>query len=109
MAATRIQAHDWTGRAIQGIHGASDVSFDEVATEIGEVLHRKVSYVKIPADALKQALLGAGLSPDMATRYVELYDAAETGWLRQGGEPRTALTTTWTTLRQFAQQAFVNP
>ena len=108
-AAARIRAHDWHGRVVKGLHGPADISFEEVAIELGEVLHRKVAYVRITTDALKQALVGAGLSQDMANRYAELYDAAESGWLRQGAEPRSAETATDTTFRQFAQQALGNP
>ena len=105
-AARRIVARDWTGRAVAGLHGPADLSFDEVAATIGEVLRKPVAHVKVPVDAVLQAMTGMGLSPDAARRMVELLQAAESGYLGRGAEPRTAQTTTPTTFLDFARSAF---
>ena len=105
-AARRIVARDWTGRAVAGLHGPADLSFDQVAATIAKVLRKPVAHVKVPTDAVLQAMTKMGLSADVARGMVELLQAAESGYLGRGAEPRTAQTTTPTTFLDFAQGAF---
>jgi uncharacterized protein YbjT (DUF2867 family) len=102
VAALRLQDNTWTGRTVQGLHGPADLSFDEAAMAIGRGLGRPVVHVRVPEEQARQAMSAAGLSEYVADMVLELYRAIESGLLRPA-EPRTAETTTPTTLEQFAR------
>ncbi len=102
VAALRLLDHTWTGRTVQGLHGPADVSFDEAAIAIGRGLDRPVVHVRVPEEQARQALRAGGLSEYVAEMVLELYRAIESGRLRPA-EPRTAETTTPTTLEQFSR------
>jgi hypothetical protein len=56
-----------------------------VTSEISRAVNKPVSYVAFPYDATKGALIGAGLSPDVADQFVELYDAMNRGLIHSNG------------------------
>ncbi len=100
-AAQHLLDSSWSGRTVKGLHGPADLSFDEAAAAIGEGLERPVTHVQVPEDQTRQALRAMGLSEHVTELVLELYRAIESGLLRPA-EPRTAETTTSTTLEQFA-------
>jgi uncharacterized protein YbjT (DUF2867 family) len=102
VAALRLLDHTWTGRTVQGLHGPTDLSFDEAAAAIGRGLDRPVVHVRVPEEQARRAMSAAGLSEQVTEMVLELYQAIESGLLRPA-EPRTAETTTPTTLEQFAR------
>lgn len=93
-----------SGHRVRGVHGPEDLTFGEAAAQIGEGIGRPVTGVAIPPAALEQALLGAGMPALGAALYAEMFEAMHTGVLAYA-EPRTAQTTTPTTIRAFAEQA----
>ena len=102
MAAFRLLDHTWTGRAVQGLHGPSDLSFDEAAEEIGRGLDRPVFHVRVPEAQARQAMHASGLNEHLTEAFLEILQAIESGLLRPA-EARTADTTTPTTIEEFAR------
>ncbi|MBJ6764067.1 NAD(P)H-binding protein [Myxococcaceae bacterium JPH2] len=92
----------WTGHRQGGAQGPVHLSFPEAADILAEALGRPVKYVRIPADGMRQGLLGAGAPAWLAEAMVELYVGAGEGRL-DAAEPRSKDTTTPTPLAQFAR------
>ncbi len=105
-AARRLMDQTWTGRSVQELHGPANLSFNEVAAILSKALNRKIAYVKCDPQDLRQYLLDKAISANMADLMLEMYDALETGRL-QAVQPRTAETTTPTTLLEFVQEVIV--
>lgn len=70
-----------SGHYVVDVVGPEKITYDRIAAVVGEVLGRPVKHVQIPPDALKSALLGAGLSEDYAKEMVELDRAIASGRL----------------------------
>jgi uncharacterized protein YbjT (DUF2867 family) len=96
----------WTGQNIRGLHGPADLSLNEAVGQISEGLGHQVRFVKVPAEAARKAMLSMGMSPNVADGMIELYRALNSGLLRRD-EPRTAETTTPTTLIDFARDVIM--
>ena len=60
----------------------------------------KIEFVSVPDDAVRDALIGAGMTPAVAEGYVGLYRGARDNFKAEN--PRTSLTTTPTTLGEWA-------
>ena len=101
-AASRLLDRTWTGRSVQGLHGPTDLSFDEAAEAIGRGLNRPMFHVRVPEEQARQAMRAAGLNEHLTEAFLEVFQAIESGLLRPV-EPRTAETTTPTTLEEFSR------
>ena len=88
------------------LHGPADLSFDEVAEILSDVLGRKIVYVKCDPQEMRQVMLDNAISENAADLMLEMYDAAETGRLRPT-QPRSAETTTPTTLAEFVHDVLL--
>ena len=82
------------------------LSFDQAAGILSEALGRKIVYVRCDPQDARQAILASGASEDVAELLLEMYDAAETGRIRPL-QPRSAETTTSTTLAEFAREVML--
>jgi uncharacterized protein YbjT (DUF2867 family) len=71
------------GHHLVDVSGPENISFDQVAANVGEAIGKPVRHVQIPPDALKGALASAGLSADLAAELVELQQAMSDGRLRE--------------------------
>ncbi|HET9235455.1 MAG TPA: NAD(P)H-binding protein [Candidatus Eisenbacteria bacterium] len=89
------------GQQVRGIHGPADLSFGAAASTVGQAIGRPVRHVEVTPEDARKAFLGMGTSPDVAAKYVEMYQAFGDGRLKVA-EPRRPETTTPTTLLQFA-------
>jgi uncharacterized protein YbjT (DUF2867 family) len=78
----KLLTSEWTGRRI--IELGSMVSFDELATELGEVLGRDVKAQAIPREAWSGALQHMGLPADSTWAYEEMIDGVNSGWIDFG-------------------------
>lgn len=101
VAAALLLDDAWRGHQVRGVHGAADRTPAQVAAAFGRVLGRDVRYVRVPAEAMRQALLGAGMSAHVADEYPRLMDGL--GALDFQAEPRTATSTTPTTVEAWAE------
>ena len=77
------------GRHIVDVFGPDEITFNEVADTLAQVLGRPVMHVQVPRDQMRAGMQTAGLSADAAEQLLELNDAiaqgmlkgvAETGW-----------------------------
>jgi len=99
-AANVLTDTGWSGQRVIELLGAAEVSFDEVAAEIGKALGKEVKHIKVDNEQALQAMAGMGLSESFAKSLVELDNNLESGWLKPT-QSRTPQTTTPTTLAQF--------
>jgi uncharacterized protein YbjT (DUF2867 family) len=95
----------WTGQGHIAVHGPADVSFDEMAGVLSDVLGKTVRYVQVPDDVLIENLVRAGLPLGFAQAYARLL--TKEALMAYGLEPRSAETTTTTTLREWASNTLL--
>ena len=70
--------HRWTGHSVLELHGAAELSFDDVAGILSNVLGRKIEFVKCEPQEMRKILLENALSENAADLMLEMYAAAET-------------------------------
>jgi uncharacterized protein YbjT (DUF2867 family) len=92
----------WKGHRVVGVHGPADLTYREVAGVLTEALGKPVSYVEVSLDQARQGMLGAGMPDFVADMYIEMYGAIIDGRM-DAAEPRSAETTTPTSLLTFAR------
>jgi uncharacterized protein YbjT (DUF2867 family) len=105
-AAARLSDGSWAGYHIRELHGPSDLCYDEVARILSDSIGRGVTYVRCERFEARQFMLESALSENAADLMLEMYDAIETGKLRSL-QPRSAETTTSTTLDEFAREVLL--
>lgn len=96
---------DWSGQSGVAVHGAEDLSLDQVAGILSEVLDKPIRFQPVSAEAYYQSMLANGCSPAFARSLVDLFSEVTNGIY--DAEPRTVETTTTTTFKQWAQAAFL--
>lgn len=93
------------GHHIVDVVGPKDISFDEVATILSNLVGKTVRVVTLPPPALKQGMMRAGISPEMADLFVQMEQALENGLSHQfHGEQKI---TGKVTYEQFAREVFL--
>ena len=79
-AAARLLADSgWSGQAEVPLLGPEDLSFNEMAGTISQVLDREVRYQQIPFDAFQARLAQRGVSPSFQKGYVDMMRAKNEG------------------------------
>ncbi|TDD34484.1 NAD-dependent epimerase/dehydratase family protein [Actinomadura sp. KC06] len=99
VVAARLLNDDWKGHEIQAVHGPEDLTFQQVAAILTEVLGRTVQLVVVGEDDVREALRSAGLSPTAVEGIVGM--SAGTRDLVPE-QPRDVVTTTPTPLAAWA-------
>jgi uncharacterized protein YbjT (DUF2867 family) len=102
LAAELIQDTSWTGKSNVELIGPEELSFEEVAETIGDAIGKKVSYFEATSDQAREALIGMGVSQNVADTYVEMYSAFRANKV----VPETAPRKGRTTFKAFAEQVF---
>jgi uncharacterized protein YbjT (DUF2867 family) len=92
----------WSGSGKVPVLGPEDLSCNDMAQIISEVLGKPVRYHQIPFEAFKARLIESGASESMAKGMVEMMVAKNEGL--DNMEPRTAESTTPTTFRQWCEE-----
>ena len=101
--AARLLLDDfWSGHGHVAVLGPEDLSFNDMAQIMSEVLGQPVRYQQIPARALKDRLTGTGMSDAMAQATVDMMTAKDQGL--DNAEPRTPESTTPTSFRQWCEE-----
>jgi len=98
-AAGLLLDHSWSEDRERPVMGPEDLSFNEMAAIMTEVLDRPVRFQRIPDDAYKARLLSFGMSEAMAQATLDMWTAYGEGL--DLAEPRTAASTTPTSFRQW--------
>jgi uncharacterized protein YbjT (DUF2867 family) len=102
VAARLLLDDSWGGARHVAVLGPEDLSFNDMAQIMSEVLRKPVRYRQIPAQALKDRLTGAGMSDAMAQGTVDMMVAKDQGL--DNAETRTPESTTPTSFRQWCQE-----
>lgn len=102
VAAASLMDRSWTGKRYGGVHGPADLSGDQAAAILADVLDRPVRHVLVSPEQTRDAFVGMGASPAFADAYVEMYQ----GFTHDPtpAEPRSPETTTPTTLAEWANE-----
>ncbi|MEM1125853.1 MAG: NAD(P)H-binding protein [Bacteroidota bacterium] len=100
-AADWLIDRSWQGTDIVPLHGPRDYSYAEAAAVLTEALGRPVRAQQVPPEAVREQVLGYGASPDYADALVTLY--TRIGRPEYVGSPRSAATTTPTTLETYVR------
>lgn len=106
VAERRLLDLDFQGQTAQELHGPRDYTMTEATRILGASIGRlDLGYIQFPYEDTRQALLGMGMGASLAGLYVDMSRAFNEGRLIPS-LPRSAATTTPTTLEQFAAEVF---
>ena len=103
-AAMRLRDHTWNGVASVPLLGPEDLSYNDMARILSDVLGRPVRFEQISDEAYKARLLARGMSDAMAQGNVDMWIAKDHGI--DNAVTRTADASTPTSFRDWAQQAY---
>jgi uncharacterized protein YbjT (DUF2867 family) len=104
-AAERLLRRDFSGHRAKLLLGAEDVSMRQATTAIGSLLgNPELPYIQFPPAEVRGALIGAGVSEQVATLVVEMQLAMNRGW-PFAGLRRAPETATPTRPDEFLRQA----
>ena len=102
-AATKLLLdRSWRGVGAVPVLGPEDLSFNDMAQIMSEVLDKPVRFEEMSAEALKSGLLGRGRSEAMAQGTVDMMMAVKEGIY--SNELRTKETNTPTSFRQWCEE-----
>jgi uncharacterized protein YbjT (DUF2867 family) len=100
VAAARLLSRHWSGRQVQAVHGPADLSWQQAVDVIAEATGRPLRVERIPDDAMRQALAGAGLGPATVEGIIGMSTGIRDDYVPEN--PRDLTTTTPTTLGAWA-------
>jgi uncharacterized protein YbjT (DUF2867 family) len=103
LAAEYLLDHTWTGRDSVEVVGGEDLSYQDIAGILTEVLGTPVRFERGDRAAVEQFLVSRGFSEAMARSMMDMDLAGERGI--NNATPRTTENTTPTTFREFAEEA----
>jgi uncharacterized protein YbjT (DUF2867 family) len=101
-AAAVLLDQSWSGVASVPVLGPEDLSYNDMATIMSEVLGKPVRFQEIPRDPFKAGLLQRGMSEAMAQATLDMWVAYGQGL--DTAEPRTPQSTTPTSFRQWSDE-----
>ncbi len=101
-AAKLLLDQSWTGVGSVPVLGPEDLSYNDMATIMSEVLGKPVRFQEAPGQAFKARLLERGMSEAMAQANLDMWDAYNQGL--DAAEPRTPQSTTPTSFRQWCEE-----
>jgi uncharacterized protein YbjT (DUF2867 family) len=101
-AAKLLLDHSWTGVASAPVLGPEDLSYNDMATIMSEVLGKPVRFQQIAGDAFKARLMQRGMSEAMAQANADMWTAYGEGL--DTAERRTPQSTTPTSFRQWCEE-----
>jgi uncharacterized protein YbjT (DUF2867 family) len=102
VAARLLIDRSWSGNGSVPVLGPEDLSHDEMAQIMSEVLDTTVRYRQVPIDAFRHQLQERGLSDAIVQGMVEMVVAKDQGL--DNAEPRTPQATTPSSFRQWCQE-----
>ncbi len=92
----------WSGVGSVAVLGPEDLSPNDMARIMSEVLEKPVQFQQIPMEAFKVRMAGFGLSEAVAQAYADMMIAKNEGL--DNAEPRTAQATTPTSFKQWCEE-----
>jgi uncharacterized protein YbjT (DUF2867 family) len=101
-AATRLLLdHSWSGAGDVAVLGPEDLSYNDMARIMSEVLERPIRYQQIPGESLKANMIERGSSEAIAQAVIDMMIAVKEGLY--SNEPRTPESTAPTSFRQWCE------
>ncbi|RXZ47218.1 NmrA family transcriptional regulator [Agromyces fucosus] len=100
VAVTRLLSTKWSGRHVQAVHGPEDLTWRRVAEVVSEATGRPLRVERIPDDAMRDGMLGAGMPDTLVDALMGMSTGLRDGFVAE--QPRTVLGTTPTTLASWA-------
>jgi uncharacterized protein YbjT (DUF2867 family) len=100
-AARLLLDHSWTGQGSVPILGPEDLSYDDMAHIMSEVLGRPIRYQQVPGPAFQATLMQHGMSESWAQGLVDRMARVDQGLYN--AEPRTPQSTTPTSFRRWCE------
>lgn len=100
-AARLLIDKSWSGNGHVAVLGPEDLSFDDMAAIMSEVLGKDVKFQQISGEAFKARLLGFGSSQAMAQATLDMMMAKNSGL--DEAEPRTTESSSPTSFRQWCE------
>jgi len=101
VAAKLLLDPSWSGQASVPVLGPEDLSFNDMAQIMSDVLEKPVRFQQIPVEDVRSRLLGNGYSEAMAQAMVDMLTAKNEGL--DNAESRTPQSTTPTSFRQWCE------
>jgi len=101
-AATVLLDPSWSGVGSVPVLGPEDLSYNDMATIMSEVLDKPVRFREVPGEAFKARLLQRGMSEAMAQANLDMWVAYNHGL--DTAEPRSPQSTTPTSFRQWCEE-----
>jgi uncharacterized protein YbjT (DUF2867 family) len=92
----------WRGQGGVAVLGPEDLSINDMAAIMSDVLGKPIRYQQVPGEAYKAQLMKFGASEHFAQRLVDMHVAKDNGL--DSAEPRTAENTTPTSFRQWCEE-----
>ena len=106
VAAEYLTARTFNGYTVRQLLGPRDHTCLDATSILGAAIGKPgLGYAQFPYEEFRKGLLGAGFSPTAAATVVELFTAINEGRVQQLAM-RTAMSTTPTTLEEFARDVF---
>ena len=102
VAARLLLDPSWSGQGSVPVLGPEDLSFNDMAHIMSEVLGRPIRFQQIPGEAFKANLIQSGMSEAMAQGMLDMMIAKSEGI--DNAEPRTPESTTPTSFRQWCEE-----
>jgi uncharacterized protein YbjT (DUF2867 family) len=102
VAARVLLDPSWNGRGSVAVLGPEDLSFNDMARIMSEVLGKPVRFQQITGEAYKANLIKNGMSDAMAQGMLDMAMAKNEGL--DNAEPRTPQSTTPTSFRQWCEE-----
>jgi uncharacterized protein YbjT (DUF2867 family) len=102
VAAQLLLDESWSGQDSVPILGPEDLSHNDMAQIMSEVLERPVRFQQVPAEALKTTLMQHGMTAAWAQGLIDMATAVDHGIYN--AEPRTPQSTTPTSFRQWCEE-----
>ena len=102
MGARFLLDRTWTGQGGSTVLGPEDLSFNDMAAIMSDVLGKKVRFQQVPADAYKAQLIQHGANEVFAQGIVDMLIAKDNGM--DNVEARTPENTTPTSFHQWCEE-----
>lgn len=101
-AAKLLTDRSWTGQGGVGVLGPEDLSLDEMAVILTEVLGKSIRFQAVPDEAYKAQLMSHGASEHFAAGLIEMHQAKDNGL--DNTLRRDAENTSTTSFRQWCEE-----
>jgi uncharacterized protein YbjT (DUF2867 family) len=102
VAAKLLLDPSWSGQDSVPVLGPEDLSFNDMAQIMSEVLAKPVRFQQIPGEAYRSRFIELGMSEAMAQGMLDMAAAKNDGL--DNAEPRTPENTTPTSFRQWCEE-----